>query len=264
LTGKPIKLGWFSTGRGEGSYGLLKAAVDAIDSGVLDAEIGFVFCNREKGQAAGSDRFMAFVEERGIPLVTLSSRSFRREHGGAKWSELREKFDEAVLKLIEPFKVDLTVNAGYMLIAPLLCRETLMINLHPALPDGPAGMWQGVIWDLIDARATETGAMVHIVTEEVDGGPVLAICRFPLAGSEWDALWREVGESTSPELKDGSGEDLPLFKAVREKGLVRERPLIVESLRAIADGRIDLELAADRGPVDLTDAVEAALETAPA
>ena len=134
MTTGPLRLGWFSTGNGEGSYGLLKAALDAIDSGKLNASIEFVFCNREKGQTAGSDRFIDFAESRGIPVVTLSSRRFRREHDNRRWSELREDFDRAVLGLIEQFEVDITVNAGYMLIAPLLCQEPLMINLHPALP----------------------------------------------------------------------------------------------------------------------------------
>ena len=264
MSATPIRLGWLSTGRGEGSYGLLKAALDAIDSGTLNAGIGFVFCNREKGQARGSDRFMALADEHGIPLVSLSSQRFRREHGGAKWPDLREDFDAAVLKLIEPYAVDLTVNAGYMLIAPLLCRETLMINLHPALPEGPAGMWQGVIRDLIGQRASETGAMVHIVTEEVDGGPVLATCHFPIRGDEWDSLWQQAGKLSARELKEGPGEELPLFRAVRQKGVERERPLLVETLRAISDGRIDLERASDAPPLDLTEAVERCLVEAAA
>ena len=69
----PLRLGWFSTGRGEGSRGLLTAALDAIDSGRLNAQIEFVFVNRERGQHEGTDRYMDLVESRGIPLVTLSS-----------------------------------------------------------------------------------------------------------------------------------------------------------------------------------------------
>lgn len=259
MTTDPIRLGWFSTGRGEGSYGLLKAALDAIGSGELNASIEFVFCNREKGQAAGSDRFIEFAESHGIPVVTLSSRRFRKEHDNRPWAELREDFDRAVLDQIKPFDVDMTVNAGYMLIAPLLCREHLMINLHPALPDGPAGMWQNVIWELIADGAAETGAMVHIVTEEVDGGPVLSYCRFSTRDPELSPLWDAVSERGAKNLKSDQGEDLPLFIRLREMGLVRERPLVVETLKAIAAGRISLEGAEDTGPIDLTDEVEAQL-----
>ena len=261
MTAAPLKLGWFSTGRGEGSYGLLKAAVDAIDSGELSASIEFVFCNREKAQAAGSDRFIDYAETRGIPVVCLSSRRFRKEHDNRPWVELREDFDRAVLQLIEPFDVDMTVNAGYMLIAPVLCREHLMINLHPALPNGPAGMWQNVIWELISAGATETGAMVHIVTEEVDGGPVLSFCRFSTRGADLDSLWSEVAGQSTEELKADLGEDHRLFARLREMGLTRERPLIVETLKAISSGRISLDDAEVAGPIDLTNEVEARLVT---
>jgi folate-dependent phosphoribosylglycinamide formyltransferase PurN len=262
LSGGPLRLGWFSTGRGEGSYGLLKAALDAITAGELNARIEFVFCNREKGQAEGSDRFIAFVQENRIPLVTLSSQRFRKEHGNARWADLREEFDNAALKLLAKFDVDLTVNAGYMLIAPVLCRKYPMINLHPALPGGPIGMWQDVIWELIEKEATESGAMVHIVTEEVDGGPVLSYCRFSARGPGMDRLWREASNRPAADLRKEHGEEFPLFKRLREMGLVRERPLVVETLKAIAKGQIKLEKAAARGPVDLTGAVEAKLAAA--
>ena len=45
-----LRIGWFSTGRGEGSKALLRAAMDAIQKGDLKAEIAFVFCNRERGR----------------------------------------------------------------------------------------------------------------------------------------------------------------------------------------------------------------------
>ena len=233
--------------------------MDAIESGELNARIEFIFCNRERGQAAGSDRFIAFAESHGIPVVTLSSRAFRKEHGNRPWSALREDFDRAAIELIRPFNVDLTVNAGYMLIAPLLCRDHLMINLHPALPDGPAGMWQNVIWELIEKQAPETGAMVHIVTEEVDGGPVLSYCRFNTRGSGIDPLWDAIAGRSLSEIKEADGEDNALFVKLREMGLLRERPLVVQTLKAVSDGRIHLDEVADKGPVDLTDAVESSL-----
>lgn len=252
----PLRLGWFSTGRGEGSYGLLKAALGAIESDKLSASIEFVFCNRERGQAAGSDRFIQLATSHNIPVLTLSSRRFRREHGNRPWVELREEFDRAVLKLIEPFEVDMTVNAGYMLIAPLLCREHLMINLHPALPDGPAGMWQNVIWELIEKGSDETGAMVHIVTEEVDGGPVLSFCRFSTRGSGLDRLWEQVAGRSVTRVKEEEGEQNALFTKLRQMGLLRERPLIVETLKAISLGEISLGNASVAEPLDLTERVE--------
>jgi len=67
LSNKKLSIGWFSTGRGEGSYGLLSSALEAIDSGDLNAELAFVFVNRVKGQTKRTDRFLELVESRGFP-----------------------------------------------------------------------------------------------------------------------------------------------------------------------------------------------------
>ena len=257
----PLRLGWFSTGRGQGSLGLLRATLDAMESGRLNASIDFVFCNRERGQASGSDRFMDFVESRGISLVTLSSRRFRRDRDNRPWRELRESFDLAAAGMLKDHAPDLSVNAGYMLIAPVLCRVFRMINVHPALPTGPAGMWNNVIWDLIEQGADRSGAMVHLVTEDVDEGPVLAYCSYPIRGPEFDPHWAAIEGVGPGSLKKDPGEDLPLFQAIREAGLLRERPLLVETLCAVADGRLDVEVAASAGivPADLTEVVERAV-----
>ena len=88
-----LKVGWFSTGRGEGSLGLLRTVMDAIGSGELQAQMEFVFSNREPGEAEGSDRFVRQVLDYGIPLVTLSSQRFRREQSGGPFSRHRKQFD---------------------------------------------------------------------------------------------------------------------------------------------------------------------------
>lgn len=254
---KALKIGWFSTGRGEGSFGLLSSALDAIDSGDLNAELAFVFVNRKKGQTKLTDRFLALVEARGIPLVTLSSRDFRRSHDNRPWSELREDFDRAAIELLRPHSADIAVQAGYMLIAPLLCSEYLTLNIHPALPGGTIGMWQQAVWDVIADELDETGAMVHVSTEDVDEGPVLATASFSVRGEGYDSLWDDVKGADIDALKKSHGEDLSLFQAIRNAGLLRERPLLIETLKAVADGRID---PTGIGEVaDLTPAVERAV-----
>ena len=257
--GAPLKLGWFSTGRGEGSRGLLVAALDAIDSGALNGQIEFVFVNRERGQHKGTDRYMDLVEQRGIPLVTLSSQRFRTDNGRARWSDLRGKFDEAVLEMLEPYTVDVSVTAGYMLIAPVLCQHFIMVNLHPALPDGPIGMVDQVIWELIRRRANESGVMIHVATEALDLGPVVAYCRFSLSGQNYADAWSDIGDRTIEELRTARDEDLPLFNAIRAAGVERERPLLVATLAAIGDGRIDLNSAGQRDALDLTAEIEPGL-----
>ncbi len=252
---KPLKIGWFSTGRGEGSYGLLESALKAIDSGDLPAELAFVFVNRVKGQTKRTDRFLELVESRGIPLVTLSSRDFRRSHDNKPWAELREAFDQAAIELLRPHSADIAVHAGYMLIAPLLCSEYLTLNLHPALPGGTIGMWQQGVWDVITDDLDETGAMIHVSTEEVDEGPVLSTTTFGVKGGAFTPLWDEVSHADLVALKENPGEALPLFKAIREAGVLRERPLLIETLKAVAQGRIDP--AGSGEIIDLTPEVEA-------
>jgi phosphoribosylglycinamide formyltransferase 1 len=253
----PLNIGWFTTGRGEGSYGLLESALEAIDSGDLPAELAFVFVNRVKGQTKRTDRFLELVESRGIPLVTLSSRDFRRTHDNRPWADLREEFDRAAIELLAPHSADIAVHAGYMLIAPLLCSEYLTLNLHPALPGGTIGMWQQAVWDVITEGLDETGAMIHVSTEDVDEGPVLATTKFSVHGPEFDSHWNTMPGVDFVALKEDPGVELPLFKAIREAGLLRERPLLIETLKAVAAGRIDPNGSGDI--VDLTAEVERAV-----
>lgn len=251
-----LNLGWFSSGRGEGSLGLLQAALKAIDTGQLSACIDFVFCNRERGQNDVTDHFLDVVESHEIPVLTLSSQRFRREHGGRPWSELRECFDNAAMQLVSTFSPDVTVTAGYMLISPLICQHYRMINLHPALPGGPTGIWQDVIWNQIDRRSKESGVMMNTVTEDVDGGPVLSYCEYPITGVGFDSHWREIGQLDSEQLKRINGQSLMLFQAIREAGLKREKPFLVATLQAISEKRIDITSAGAASPLDLTIEVE--------
>lgn len=243
-----LTLGWFSTGRGEGSMGLLRMAQGAIESGELDARIQFVFSNREPGEAEGSDRFFQQVHDYGIPLVTLSSHRFRRERGGGPFSRHRHEFDQEVIKRLEVYEPDICVLAGYMLIVDAaLCRRYTLLNLHPALPGGPVGTWQEVIWKVIEEKAQEAGAYIHLATEDLDQGPVLTYCSFPLRGRAFDPLWSEVEGRSLDDLKSHDGEELPLFQRIRQEGMRRERPLLLETLKAFANGDIRVE---GRRPLD--------------
>ncbi|MSQ11748.1 MAG: hypothetical protein EXR48_03530 [Dehalococcoidia bacterium] len=236
-----LTLGWFSTGRGEGSRGLLSCTMEAIQRGELDARIGYVFCNRAPGEHEGSDQFMALVRRYGIPLVTFSSRAFRKERG-APVAKLRAEHDLEIMRRIAPYRVDLCVLAGYMLIVSgELCRAYTMLNLHPALPGGPTGTWQEVIWKLIEQRASETGAMVHLVTEDLDQGPAVTYASFHIRNGVNEHLWQQAAGRSTDELKATEGEELQLFKAIRVEGMRRERPLLLESLIAFAQGRASVE-----------------------
>lgn len=243
-----LRIGWFATGRGEGSPKLLRAAVDAIRSGALDAEIAFVFCNRERGEYEATDRFLDLVDASGVPLLTLSSRAFRKERGGERsrpgeplpaW---RVEYDRAVMDLVAPYRFDVGMLAGYMLIfTGDAARAHAFLNLHPAEPGGPTGTWEEVVRQLIDARATRSGVMVHLATEELDRGPPVAYCTFSLRGPAFDASWDAIDGRAASETQAGEGEDNDLFRQIRRHGAARELPLVVGTLQAFATRRVRID-----------------------
>ena len=262
-----LTVGWFSTGRGEGSRGLLQTVKDAIDLGELPARIQFVFCNRDSGEAEGSDLFIKQALNYSLPLITLSSQRFRREQGGGPFSRHRLEFDREVMQRLHTYEPDICVLAGYMLItSPEMCNRYTMLNLHPAMPGGPLGTWQDVIWKLIEDRAPEGGAYIHLATEDLDQGPVLTYCSLPLKGDDFDPLWSQIEGRSVEDLKATEGEDLPLFRLIRQEGIRRERPLLLETLQAFARGDIRV---VDRqvldaqgnpaGSLSLNEAIEKAL-----
>jgi len=213
-----------------------------------------------QGESPETDIFMEQVRGYGLPLLCLSRREFNKQYPSAP----RSQYDAQVMKLIEPRPADAIVLAGYMLVASAeLCRRYPLVNLHPALPGGPAGTWQEVIWKLIDRRVAESGVMIHLATPDLDEGPVIAYCRYSLRGGEMDALWAEIGKQNAADLKARRGEELPLFKAIRQRGFVREIPLLVAALGALAraetvvrEGRVLSATGRRLAGQDLTEQVE--------
>jgi phosphoribosylglycinamide formyltransferase-1 len=240
-----LPLGWFTTGRGPGSRRLLATTHDEIAAGRLDARIEVVFCNREPGQDAQTDQLMEQVRGYGLPLVYLSTAHFRRERGESParpdepLPQWRHDFDREVVRLLEPYPFDLGVLAGYMLIATeVLCQRFDLLNLHPAAPDGPPGTWQEVIWWLMERGADHSGVRMHLATTDLDMGPPVAYCTYPLRGPAFDDLWREVERRGLAAVKAEEGEKNALFQEIRRQGVARELPLVVETLRAFAQGRV--------------------------
>ncbi len=138
------------------------------------------------------------------------------------------------------------VLAGYMLIvSPEMCRRYTMINLHPAEPGGPKGTWQEVIWELIARGADRTGVMVHLVTEALDEGPPITYCTFPLKGRRFDPLWVQMGAKLGfmplGEVIQEEGEKNPLFQEIRRQGVVREIPLLLLTMKVLAEGEVGIE-----------------------
>ncbi len=268
-----LSIGWFSTGRDEAARDLLTAAVEAIQRGELDARIAFVFSNRERGEHEATDAFLDLVESYGLPLVAMSSRDFRRARGGAlsrpgeplpPW---RHEYDSRAAELVAGYPFDIGMLAGYMLIfTKEVCERYPILNLHPAEPGGPAGTWQGVMWELIERRAERSGVMLHLATRQLDEGPPVTYCLFSLRGPTFDPLWQEVGERSIQQVREAEGEENRLFREIRRHGAARELPLVVATLRAFAEGRVRIEggrvFAGERevkGGYDLTPEIDAAV-----
>lgn len=264
-----LHIGWFSTARGNSSRILLNTVIDRIRAGLLDVQVDFVFCSREPGEADNTDIFIKQVNEYRIPLICLSVRKFAQNYKQPIGSqdghlpEWRLEYDLQVMQRLKNFNCKLSLLAGYMLIVgPEMCQRYDMINLHPALPDGPKGTWQEVIWQLIENKANQSGVMLHLVTPELDRGPVISYCRYPIRGHGFDHLWDEISKNTIEEIKTRQGEGNELFKLIRRKGFEYETPLILHTLTAFSSGAIEIvngSLFNDKGTYiagyDLTDEI---------
>jgi len=271
-----VHVGWFTTGRGAGSRGMYEAVTAAIADGSLDAEISFVFANRDRGEDPVTDQFFACVDADGIPLLAKSSVGFRnavegeRSRAGEPLPAWRVDYDQAVGEAISSYRFDIGILAGYMLIFTSEFVERFpLLNLHPALPTGPIGTWRSVNRELIRDVATESGVMMNLAIPEVDEGPVVGYCRYPIAGPTFEAAQADLGDVTT--LDNDAIEASAFFQAIREAGMLREAPFLVEVLRAFATHRVQVEdgsatYASGRValPLDLTPEVNARLAVAAA
>ena len=136
----------------------MAAIVRAAQAERWPAKIAAVISN--KADAGG----LAFAAEQGIPTVVVSNKDYAS----------RELFDLALREAIDGFAPDLVVLAGFMriLTAPFVEHYAgRMLNIHPSLlPKYPGLHTHRQALAAGDARH---GATVHIVTAELDHGPML-------------------------------------------------------------------------------------------
>jgi phosphoribosylglycinamide formyltransferase-1 len=261
--------GWWTTGRDQTAIDLFETGFNAVTDGIITGEISYIFSSREPGESEFSDRLLKMATDHGIPVVSFSALRFRPDLRRQDREAWRQAYHKDVFDKVKGFPVQVVVLAGYMwVVSPEVCRKLSIINLHPAAPGGPAGTWQEVIWQLLDQKAEKTGAMMHLVTPELDKGPAVTYCTFSIQGGAWDPLWEqfehELQRSSLEEIKKSFGESQPLFARIRNEGVKRELPLIVQTIKSLASGEIsikDSQLYDSAGsklarPYDLTDAIE--------
>jgi len=174
-----LRIGWLSSGMGEGSLKLFLSVIKAIKSGYINIKIDYVFCDRESGDSENIDLFIRTVRSYNIPLILFSSNKYK---GNAL------SYNRQIWERIREFNSDFLIAAGYKRIIWEFHKKTIILNLHPALPNGPTGTWRKVIWKLIEDNAKHSGLMINQVTEDVDKGPVLTYCKFRMSKSDFSSI----------------------------------------------------------------------------
>lgn len=125
----------------------------------------------------------AEVERLGVPCLSHPIARFAVARGVTRSDPVaRVAYDRETVALLEPYRPDLVVLDGYLLLltAPMLeAYDRRIINLHHAdlgarHADGSV-RYPGLraVRDAIVAGESQTRASAHLVTPSLDGGPVL-------------------------------------------------------------------------------------------
>lgn len=154
-------LGVLISGRGSN----LQAIIQAIAGRRLPARIGLVIANRP--DAAG----LAHARAAGAPTAVIEHRAF----------PTRGDFERALVAALRAAAVDVVCLAGFMrILSPVFLAEAPgpVLNVHPSLlPAFPGVDAQGQAW----AHGVKVaGATVHLVTPELDAGPIVAQATVPV------------------------------------------------------------------------------------
>ena len=137
----------------------LQALLDRIVSGHVEAKVVLV----------ASDRPDALALQRARRAKVPSILALPPEPG-----EKRAAYDERMLEALRAERPDLVVLAGYMRIAGRALTEAFagrMVNIHPSLL--PAFKGLDAVGQAHKAGVAEAGCTTHLVTQDLDGGPIL-------------------------------------------------------------------------------------------
>ena len=161
-----FKIGVMASGGGSN----FKAIIDRIGEGDLEAQCKFLITNN------GGCGAVAHAESYGIPVFHISGKT----HPDAA------AYEAAMLEVIDRYNIDLLILAGYMKALPVSMIKRLpgrIMNIHPSLLPkyGGKGFWGIHVHEaVIAAHEKESGPTVHLVSEEIDKGRILAQTRVPV------------------------------------------------------------------------------------
>ncbi len=160
-TRPPCRIAVLISGRGSN----LQSIIDAIASRKLAATIAVVVSNR--ADAAGLQR----GRDAGIEALHLSPRDYPD----------RDAYDRAIVRVLQTRNVNLVCLAGFMRLVGRPLLEAFphhILNIHPSLlPSFPGLEAQR---QALESGVCVTGATVHLVTSELDGGPIIVQAAVPV------------------------------------------------------------------------------------
>ncbi|MDD2878971.1 MAG: phosphoribosylglycinamide formyltransferase [Rhodoferax sp.] len=170
------------SGGGSNMAAIVKAAQAERWADKYGTRVAAVISN--KADAKG----LEFARKQGIDTAVLDHKAYPS----------REAFDAALAERIDAFEVPgqpvLVLLAGFMrILTPGFVNRYAgrLVNIHPSLLPAFAGLHTHQ--RAIDAGCKVAGATVHLVTPELDHGPILAQAVVPvLAGDTADTLAARV------------------------------------------------------------------------
>jgi phosphoribosylglycinamide formyltransferase 1 len=170
----PARIGVLISGRGSN----LQAIIDAIGGGQLAATIAVVLSNRADAQGLQRAR------DAGIEALHVNPRDHPDRVG----------YDDAIVDALRMRTVDLVCLAGFMrLVGPPLLEAfpDRILNVHPSLLPSFPGL--DAQRQALEHGVCVTGATVHLVTSELDAGPIVLQASVPvLADDTVDTLSARV------------------------------------------------------------------------
>ncbi|MBT5470227.1 MAG: phosphoribosylglycinamide formyltransferase [Nitrospina sp.] len=154
MPSEKFKLAVLVSGRGSN----LQAIIDSIEKNYLNAEISLVMSNVKDAYALERGK------KHGLECVFLDPKVFSN----------RNDYELRVIDLLRSKSINLVCLAGFMRILGKNFIEAFpgkIINIHPSLLPAFPGL--NVQKRALEHGAKFSGCTVHIVNEEVDGGPII-------------------------------------------------------------------------------------------